>query len=189
MTPYDCESHQQNQKCYTRNQGKLHWRAIYLIHPCHLYRVFFETVVTNGVATPAAFRLARMQNHNKTISASWDKGVKKMIESNYSIAFTLVLPSYFQSSSCCWISRLSPVPQYLMLQQEKTDKFPSPLCLPLAMGLYSVASRDPTPFRVPQHVQVLQISCLLCLFCPNLPAYSFSRMHNAHSQLSLLGFL
>lgn len=144
VTPYDCESYQQNQKCYTRNQGKLHWRAKYLVHPCHLYRVFFEAVISDRVATPAAFRLARMQNHNKAISAPQGTGVNKMIESNYSLIHSI--------HSC--VAALFPAQQLLLDSQTLTDPtvpyvttgkdryFSISPCLLLAMGLYSVASRD-----------------------------------------------
>lgn len=108
VTLYDCESYQQNQKYHTR---KLHWRATYLNHACHLYKVFFETIVSNSVTTPAGFRLARMQDHNKIISSFKGKGVNKMVESKYS--FTCCV------HSCVFF--LFPFWQLLLDSQPLTD--------------------------------------------------------------------
>ena len=94
-----------------KESGKLHWRATYLVCACHLYRVFFQTVFWNRVATPAGFRLARMQNHNKVIYASWGKGVNKMTESKYSLTHSV--------HPC--VPFLFPVQQLLLDSQPLTD--------------------------------------------------------------------
>lgn len=107
VTPCNSESYQQNQKYYTRNQENYAEGA----HACHPYRVFSETVISNKIATPAGFRLARTQNCNEVISASWGKGVNKMIESKYSLTYSL--------HSC--VPFLFPVQQLMSDSQPLTD--------------------------------------------------------------------
>lgn len=89
VTARDCESYQQNQKCYTKSQENcVEGLHTYLVHSRYPYSVVFEMLVSNRVAAPAGFTLTRMQNHNKVISASQGKGVNKMIESKYSLTYS-----------------------------------------------------------------------------------------------------
>lgn len=100
-----------NPEVLHKESGKLCGRATYLVHSRYLYSVVFETVVSNRVVTPAGFMLARMQNHNKVISASQGKGVNKMIESKYSLTY----------SAHSHVAFLFPVQQLLSDSQPLTD--------------------------------------------------------------------
>lgn len=167
-----------------KESGKLCGRASYLVHSRCPYSVVFETVVSNRGATPAGFMLTRTQNHNKVISASRVREKQN--------DWKQIFPHLQCSLSCCLLISSPAAPLGFPASQwshrtswrsrESLIIFRHPSGLTVAHGLSPVASRDPAPFRVPQHVHELQVSCLLCLCRPH-PA-CLELLPDSHSQLS-----